>query len=230
MVSHVEQMDDEVAKAVATKDTRAAAFLRIDKSDPKYPARLREHLGAHAPGFLAALGNVTILKRKTLSLFCSARCPGNLILQTYDLARAMREARVTVISGFHGPMEQEVLHLLFRGRQPIVISPARTIERMRVPRELKQPLEGGRLLFLSPFPSKERRVSVKNAIYRNRFVAALGDKVFVPHAEPGSKTEALCRQIISWQKPLYALADPANRNLIDIGANRIGPSDVNKLR
>ena len=44
---------------------------------------------------------MTILRRNSLALFCSARCPGNLILQTYDLTRALREAEVTAMSGFH---------------------------------------------------------------------------------------------------------------------------------
>ena len=58
MGSHVAQMDDKPAGLLATSDTHVRIPLRIDKSEPRYPRRLREHLGAHAPDFFAALGNV----------------------------------------------------------------------------------------------------------------------------------------------------------------------------
>ena len=51
---------------------------------------LRQCLGEDAPTLISALGNLDILQRKKLALFCSVKCPGSLILQTYDLARALR--------------------------------------------------------------------------------------------------------------------------------------------
>lgn len=38
------------------------------------------------------------------------------------------------------------------------------------------------------------------------------------HAAPGGRTEALAREVIGWGKPVYALAHPDNRNLVDLGA------------
>jgi predicted Rossmann fold nucleotide-binding protein DprA/Smf involved in DNA uptake len=63
----------------------------------------------YKPGELAMIGNAAILDRPKISLFCSAKCPGKLILDTYDLAKKFRERGVTVISGFHSPMEEECL-------------------------------------------------------------------------------------------------------------------------
>ena len=63
-----------------------------------------------------------------LGFFCATRCPGNVILRTYDLALPLREAGVPVIGGFHTPMEKECLEVLLRGQQPVVICPARSIE------------------------------------------------------------------------------------------------------
>lgn len=51
------------------------------------------------------LGDLNILNQQSLALFCSVKCPGNLILQTYDLAQRLRKSGVTVIGGFHSPME-----------------------------------------------------------------------------------------------------------------------------
>jgi len=105
----------------------------------------------HGGSNLDSLGNTNILKENKLALFCSRQCPGNLILKAYDLARSLRDAGTTVISGFHTPVEKECLRILLRGKQPIIICPARSIEGMRIPSEWRQPIEEYRLLLLSPF-------------------------------------------------------------------------------
>jgi len=67
------------------------------------------------------------LRAKKQALFCSRKYPGNLILKAYDLARSLRDAGTTVISGFHTPVEKECLRILLRGAQPLIICPARSI-------------------------------------------------------------------------------------------------------
>jgi len=64
-----------------------------------------------------------------------------------------------VISGFHSPIEQECLRILLRGAQPIVICPARTLDAMRIPTECRAAFAAGRVLFLSPFSHKPKRVT-----------------------------------------------------------------------
>lgn len=102
------------------------------------------------------IGNQEILQAKKLALFCSRRCPGNLILKAYDLTRSLRKADTAVTSGFHTPVEKECLRILLRGSQPIIICPARSIDGMRIPSEWKQPIEQGRLLLFSPFEKRHR--------------------------------------------------------------------------
>ena len=194
------------------------AISWIHQGDPVYPSILPSILGKNAPLRIATLGNLDILKHKPLALFCSVKCPGNLILQTYDLARSLRQAGVTVIGGFHSPMEQECLTILLRGAQPLLVCPARSLEGMRVPAEYRQPLETGRLLLVSPFNGKDRRITEETALLRNRFVGALADAIFVAHAEPQSKTEQFCHEILKWRKPLYTLDAKANENLLAMGA------------
>jgi hypothetical protein len=47
-----------------------------------------------------------LLRPDQLTLFCSIRCPGGVILKIFDLIRAIREADIPVIGGFHTPMER----------------------------------------------------------------------------------------------------------------------------
>lgn len=193
-------------------------IVHINQRDPLYPSALRQYLGDRAPESITALGNLDILKCKTLALFCSIKCPGNLILQTYDLAQNLRQKGVTVISGFHSPMERECLDLLLRGTQPVIVCPARRLTSTRLPTKWTLAINEGRLLLISPFGENVLRVTSDTASVRNDFVAALADRVFVSYAASGSKTEALCRKVIEWGKPLFTFDNRENDAIINLGA------------
>ena len=140
---------------------------------------------------LWTIGNRALLDAPLLGLFCSRQCTGEAIVRLYDLARALRDAGVSVISGFHSPMEQECLNLLLRGTQPIVVCPARSLARPRLPRAWRTPIEQGRLLVLSPFPPDAVRTTQKLTEARNQLVSELATALFIAHAAPGSNTETI---------------------------------------
>jgi hypothetical protein len=167
---------------------------------------------------LWTLGDRAILGHPLLGLFCSSRCPGDIILQTYDLARALRDAGVPVIGGFHSPMEKECLALHLRGTQPVVVCPARSIQGMRVPVAWRMPVTEGRLLLLSPFPPWARRPTAAVAEQRNHLVAEVARVSFVPYAAPNSKTDALCRKLLAEGKPVWTFDTAAAAPLRAAGA------------
>ena len=203
------------------------ALAWLQPGDGPYPSRLSAMFGGAAPA-VAALGDVGLLRQRKMALFCSVRCPGNLILKTYDFACSLRDAGVTVIGGFHSPMEKECLTLLLRGRQPIIVCPARSIEGMRLPVPWRGPMGEGRMLLLSPSPASQNRATADQARARNVFVAALADEVFVAHASPGGKTEEFCRQVATWGKPLWTFDAPENARLRELGARAVGAGEWNQ--
>ena len=119
-----------------------------------FPEGLSKRLPRQDWTAVSFLGNLDLLQNRMLGLLCSMRCPGEIILKTYDLARALRDAKTTVIGGFHAPMEHECFEILIRGTQPIVVCPARSLESMRVPAAWRALLEQNRLLVISPFSGK----------------------------------------------------------------------------
>jgi predicted Rossmann fold nucleotide-binding protein DprA/Smf involved in DNA uptake len=167
---------------------------------------------------LMALGNLDLLQHDTLALFCSARCPGNLILKLYDVLRTLRDKRQTVISGFHSPLEQEALLTLIQGQGGIIICPARSIDTMHVPIAWQQALSDGRLLVISPFGTHEERITARLAARRNKFVADVADRVLIVYAEPASRTAELAQTILDRGKRLLTLPAPENKHLLEIGA------------
>jgi hypothetical protein len=89
---------------------------------PKYILTYLEHYAhSHAPaidpvpsenarGTIAALGNTGLLSGETLAFFCSAKVPGRLIVQTYDLVQRLRQDKWTIIvGGFHWDMRMVVM-------------------------------------------------------------------------------------------------------------------------
>jgi predicted Rossmann fold nucleotide-binding protein DprA/Smf involved in DNA uptake len=207
----------------------AGEVIHIPRNDRRYPASLVKHLGDKAPLSIATIGNTDILDSRSLAIFSSAKCPGSIILKTYDLMKKLRESEVAVISGFHSPMERECLNIPSKGKQPIIVCPDRSIEGMRIKPQLRQLLDDGRLLILSPFDEKDSRMSSARAWERNRFVAALASEIFIAYAAQGSRTEKLCTNLISKGRPLYTMADERNENLLRLGARAMDAADPRLL-
>jgi predicted Rossmann fold nucleotide-binding protein DprA/Smf involved in DNA uptake len=202
---------------------------RIDKGGAEYPNSLIRHLPNDAPDSFTALGNIGILDQRKLAVFCSTTCPAEITSQTRDLMEKLADARVVVIGGFHSPVERQCLDILLRAALPIIVFPARSLVKLRIRREHKEPLEAGRLLYLSFFRSHRHRSDVEMASRRNRLVAAPADKTIIPYAAPGSKTEDLCRELIAWGKAVFTVANEANQNLLNLGLSPVTAAQADTL-
>jgi hypothetical protein len=174
----------------------------------------------------AQRGNAALLQTRKVALLCSRRCPGTVIVKTLDLALALRGTAVTVVGGFQSSMEKECLATLLRGKQPVIVCPARSIEGMRMPSAWRAAIDAGIMLVLSPFAAKHRRPTEALAAERNRFLASLADEVIVAHAAPGGQLERLCRQVAVSGKRLWTLDDPLNAPLVGLGARPLQPAPL----
>ena len=215
-------------------------IVRHEPDAPAIPSALRRCADPTAGTPVSLLGDPALLDRAAIALFCSVQCPGDLILKSYDLARALRAHPITLIGGFQSPIEKEFLELLLRqpAHQPanaappspsVIVCPARGLASMRIPRPWRDPLAAGRLLLLSTFPNSLRRPTAASAARRNACVASLADRILILHAAQGSKTAALCRQALAAVKPVYTLTSPYNAHLIALGAQLLSPDDPSAL-
>lgn len=181
---------------------KTALAQRIARGATKYPAMLVSRLRDNAPEELIVLGNPDLLRTRRTALFCSTRTPGDAILRAHDAARRMRDDGVTVISGFHSPIEHECLRILLRGKQPIIVCPARAIDGMRVPTECRIAFDAGRVLYVSLFAGQPRRITADSALRRNEMVAALADDAYIAHVSPGGQTTRIADMLMKWKVPL----------------------------
>ena len=149
---------------------------------------------------------------------CSVQCPGSVVIKTFDAIRELRDLGITVVGGFHSPMEKECLEFLLRGEQPVIIVPAIGLTRSRLTEPWRKAIDDGRLLLLSPFTAEVRRTTRVNAQLRNEFVAAFATAVLIPHASPGGKTDSLAHALLKRGQPLFTFDDDENRSLLQDGA------------
>jgi hypothetical protein len=126
-------------------------------------------------------GEKSLLEQRKQGLLCSRRCPAATILEAHDRFKIWaRDAEISVVSGFHSPVEKECLRLLLAGRAGIIFCPAREIEHLRIRAEWKPALEAGRMLILSPFQT--RQPDAPTCDRRNRLVADMADHLYIPYA------------------------------------------------
>ena len=184
----------------------------LTPSHLRWPADLEKRLGRDAPSRLWAIGKLEILAERKVGLFCSVRCPGNAILCAYDTARKFRDEGVTVVSGFHSPVEKECLRILLRGKQPIIVCLARALEKIRLPADWRRAVEAGRLLLISPFEKRPRRPTTGSAQLRNEIVAALSDEVLIIHAEPGGSVARISQMVDHWKVPKLNLPNHGGKS------------------
>jgi len=170
---------------------------------------------------LRVIGNPALLNMAQIALFCSIKCPAAIILKTYDLAQQLKDKNIGVISGFHSPVEKEVLITLLRGDGPVIVCPARSIETMRIPAGWKSHIERNRMLIASPFAEGRKRPTQQTAALRNQLVAALAQQVFVAYAAPGGKTEIFSQELLAAGKNIVTFDSEQTRNLLDTGAKVI---------
>ena len=185
-----------------------APRMILRESQASYPAWALQRLADPTLGQVTLWGQAAFWTERRgplLAFFCSAQAPASVLLAAHDLAHRLRASPVTVIGGFHSPVEEEVLTVLLRGPAPVIVCPARSLADMRLKPAFREPLAAGRLLLLSPFPDQVRRATAETALARNRFVAALADWVCIAHAGPGSKTAQLAAAARGWGKPVVTV-------------------------
>ena len=136
------------------------------------------------------LGNKELLKLHKTSFLCSRKVPASVVLKCYDWAIEQREKGNCFISGFHSQLEKDVLHYLLKGKQPIIIALARGLKEKLYP-ELQKYFDEGRLLIISPFDKKVKRVTEQTSATRNKMMLELADSITVGYASAGGQLQKL---------------------------------------
>ena len=173
----------------------AASDCRWRAGPVVVPAALAKGVGPELAARIVGAGETALLAEPLLGLIASRECPGHVLLETLDRVPEWVKAGRVIISGFHSPLEQQVLRSLLRRKGRVVKVLARGFGdkggNYRPTAEEREPLANGCLLVISAFTPIVTRTTRETALARNRLVLALAAEIVVPHVAACSPLAAL---------------------------------------
>ena len=155
------------------------------------PSHCAERVGPDLATRIVGAGETALLAESLLGLIASRECPGHVLLETLDRVPEWVKAGRVIVSGFHSPLEQQVLRSVLRRKGRVVKVLARGMTDYRPTAEEREPLEIGRMLVITTFPPEVRRITRQTALARNQLVLALASEVFTPCISVGSSLNLL---------------------------------------
>jgi predicted Rossmann fold nucleotide-binding protein DprA/Smf involved in DNA uptake len=144
-------------------------------------------------------GNIDLIKLPKTAFLCSRTVPASAVLACYDWAIQQREQGHCVISGFHSPIEKDVVHYLLKGTQPIIVVLARGFKET-MNHEFIKPLEQGKLLIISPFDAQVKRITSRTVLVRHQTMIDLADDIAVGYISKNGQLDTLLTPVT---KPIF---------------------------
>ena len=225
----------------------------LKPGDSSYPRRLIERMGPEAP-VLYYQGPLKLLDRFTMAVICTDMIPGICMVETNDMLFKIREYALNYIGGWFSVMETEIFRLgLDRkndtvGQRSVTMVTARGMARENwddflndrfgysgpfrdfpEKEEYYRRTRCGELLVLSVTEPDLKRVLRRNILARNWLACALADVVFVPFAEKGRKTYAICRRVVKAGIPVFTNKRDDNKDLHKLGITGLNRKTVGKF-
>ena len=165
------------------------------------PVLCARRVGPEFAARIVGAGGTALLDEPLLGLITSRECPGHVLLETLDRVPQWVKAGRVIVSGFHSPLEQQVLRSVLRrnGRAVKVLARGfggQCADYRPAPIE-REPLTSGRMLVISAFAPIVTRTTRATALARNRLVAALATELFVPYIGDKSPLAEIVQRALS---------------------------------
>lgn len=155
------------------------------------PPHCAQRVGAELATRIVGVGETALLAESLLSLIASRECPGHVLLETLERVPEWVQSGRVIVSGFHSPLEQQVLRSVLRRKGRAIKVLARGMSDYRPTAEEREPLATGRLLVITACPPEMRRTTRETSLARNRLVLALASEIVAPYVAAGSPLAAL---------------------------------------
>ena len=133
-------------------------------------------------------GPIELLDRDLVAFFASRTVTEQGRALALRWAEEISKTEKVVISGFHSPLEREVLEILLENRAHVIVGLGRKLY-SKIPSRFARAYEEGRILFLS-FRDYSRH-SESNAQIRNWGIAKLANTLIFAPFEPGSSLSVM---------------------------------------
>ena len=121
-------------------------------------------------------GNKESMKLEKNAFLCSQRCPADVVLKSYDWAKAQREADNCIVCGNHSQIEKDVFDILLNGKQALILVLARGMK-TRWSHKILTAIRKNRLVIISPFDKNTKLVTHDTAEKRNRVIIEISERI-----------------------------------------------------
>ena len=138
--------------------------------------------------FMDLSGNKDLLDRELVAFFASRKATPHDMQLALQWAADICQTDKVVISGFHSPLEKEILNYLLERKHPVIFALGRALYK-KVPPHLQSAFDEGNLLFVS-FRGYTRH-SCNSAQQRNWGAADLADEVYFTQFDNTSSLSTL---------------------------------------
>ena len=155
------------------------------------PVTCARRVGPEIAARIVGAGGTALLDEPLLGLISSRECPGHVLLETLDRVPEWVKAGRVIVSGFHSPLEQQVLRSVLRRKGRAVKVLARGMIEYRPQPEEHEPLAAGRMLVITACLPEVRRTTREAALARNRLVLALTAEIVIPYVAEDSPLAGL---------------------------------------
>lgn len=162
------------------------------------PPHCAQRVGPELAARIVGAGETALLAEPLLGLIASRECPGHVLLETLARVPEWVKAGRVIVSGFHSPLEQQVLRSALRRRGRVVKVLAHGFSGKsgdyRPQAEEREPLAAGRMLVITACAPEVRRTTRETALARNRLVIALASDIVTPYIAANSPLAALLEE------------------------------------
>ena len=133
-------------------------------------------------------GPIELLDRDLVAFFASRTSTEDARKKALKWAEEVSHKDIIVISGFHSPLEREVLDILLKNGASVIVGLGRGLY-SKIPTHLQKAFDEGRVLFISF--RKYSRHSFSSAQIRNWAIAQTAAKLIFAPFESGSSLDVL---------------------------------------
>jgi len=174
-------------------------------------------------------GNIRLLDKPSLAIFCSRSIPMNLFLPALELLKLYMEKDATIVSGWHSNVEKKLLE----SRTPnsssnIIIFLAKGIENYQLPDYLLDDYYNDKILVAS-FWENVSRISKRNSEIRNKAIIEKSDKILFIYIEENGNLEKLFDLSIKQNKKVFMLDHSSNEKWFKKGASPLSIYNLEEI-
>ncbi|RMH62487.1 MAG: hypothetical protein D6677_09610 [Calditrichaeota bacterium] len=172
-----------------------------------------------------SMGNIELLSSRPVVVFASRQTPTELTALTDDLARALSQKGLTVMSGWQSPLEKRFLKVFLKGGQGAVIWVRASSLEPRMRRYVPEVWwRRDACLMMAPEGASARPTD-KDINHRDALILEHATSVLFLSITAGGRLERLGAGLLQKKFPLFIVRHPHNRPWMEQGMLPVLPDE-----